>query len=368
MIAEATELDFVLRRLEDWVRRGGEGPDGGAVEPIRELHLELTHRCDLKCVMCHHWRMRSRELDAQALRGIVSGSRLLDRVETVVLSGGEPWLRTDIGEVAAALAERFPGASFAVMTNLRDTDRVRRGLEELLSRGVRRLRLGSSLDGLGRANDRVRGRAGAFEALLRSIRMLKREFPDVGLDLNFTLLPQNCAELLPAYQLARELGAGFVAQRVVEHEGFPAPRGLAWTPELVDAAEEQINGVLLDLCRREGAMGRILEGRERESRGLWTRLLYWHRLARYVRRPERFFKACPAGSRWAMLDPEGGLFFCPVNKHLKAGDARGAGFDAAWTSPAADRVRRIVGAGRCHCWLACTAYPALDRALEAGIG
>ena len=62
-----------------------------------------------------------------------------------------------------------------------------------------------------------------------------------------------------------------------------------------------------------------------------------------------------------MLDPEGNLFFCPVNKHKWVGNVRKKGFDEIWSSEKAGRLRSEIIPCQCRCWLNCIANPVMDR-------
>jgi len=374
VIATASESDFITRRLDLWAERGQRRVEARKkAGPIRELHLELTHRCDQRCVMCHHWGIPARspasvkrEMTLADIRRVVSGSGLLGELEVVVLTGGEPWLRPDLADIAGFLSDSFPRARVGVLTNLSDPRRVRAGLLRLRARGVRGLWLGTSLDGLAGTHDRVRGRQGAFGALLAGVAMVRGEFPDVPVSCNFTITPLNYRELWDAHLLAQELGVWFGAQLVVNHRGLDGPEPFRWTKPQLDAVRASIDRIVLDLCRREGAMRRLLDGRQADSAGLWARLYYWRLLHRYSLRPRRFVADCLAGERYAMLDPEGNLFFCPVNKHRKAGDVRERGLDAVWKGAEAESERRFIRSGRCHCCLLCIMNPILEPLFKEG--
>lgn len=371
--ARLAEIGRLLEgHLESGLERLGGLKDG---QPIRELHLELTHLCNLRCTMCHHWEMPirdpsqlKRELNLEQIRAFVTASRKLADVEIVVLTGGEPMLRHDIVEIAAFLAGHYPKASIGVLTNLWDTELVRRRLRQLHAAGVERVWLGSSLDGLERGHDEVRGRQGAFQALLESVAMLRREFPKTDFSFSFTVTPRNHTELWPAYRLVSGMGLWFGGQMVVNHQGLEAPETYAWTPEQLSAVEAQIDLILLDLAHRENAWERLTGADPGEHLWLWTRLAYWWYLKKYARKPERFFKDCLAGQRYAMFGPFGELFFCPVNKHREVGNVRERPFDEIWTSAKAQQEREFVDACRCDCWLNCIANPILDRGFALALG
>ncbi|MBI3547478.1 MAG: radical SAM protein [Elusimicrobia bacterium] len=369
-------LRWTFSLLERWVEAGVERAKAEAGRGgIRELHLELTHRCNLKCVMCHHWEMPfkdpgsvKREMGLEEIRRFADSSRLLDGVEIIVLTGGEPWLRTDIVEISAYLSRRFPKASLGILSNFWNTEMVTRRLRELESQGVERLWLGSSLDGLEANHDEVRGQAGSFQGLMKTAEVLRRDFPRVDFSFSFTITPRNYRDLWPAYELVSGMGLWFGAQMVVNHQKFEAPETFEWKPSELDEVEGQMDRILLDLCTKHNALEKILKGEERESLWLWTRVLYWWYLKKYSRAPARFFKDCMAGERYAMLSPEGDVFFCPVNKHRTVGNVRAERFDALWTSRSAEQERRYVESCKCDCWLNCIANPILDRAVSMGLG
>ena len=148
------DLRLVLKQLERWVETGVARLEGRENEtPIRELHLELTHRCDLKCVMCHHWEMPGRdpasvgrELSLSEIRRFVESSELLRTVQFVAVTGGEPFVRGDTVDVIAFLRGHFRDASVGVLTNLWNTGLLKRRMGELSDRGAGDIWLGSSID------------------------------------------------------------------------------------------------------------------------------------------------------------------------------------------------------------------------------
>lgn len=375
LILRRLEADFIMGKLEALVKKGqrrlqsrSSGP-----EPLRELHLELTHRCNLSCAMCHHWEMPfrdpdsvKREMGLEGIKKLVEGSALLKEVEIVVLTGGEPWLRHDVDDIIEYLSRAIPKARLGVLTNFANPPLLSRHLHEARRRGVQNLWLGSSLDGLEKTHDAIRGMTGAFRGLMESSEMVRTEFPGMDYCFNFTITPRNYDEIWATYQHVKGMGRWFGAQMVVDHQGFVAPENPEWTKPMIARVVEQIDDVILDLCREGGAARRLLEGKESDASWLWSRVLYWHYLKRYALKPERFFKDCLAGQRYAMFGPEGDLFFCPVNKHRTVGNAAAVPFDEIWKGEKAQSERRFVESCKCDCWLNCIANPVLDRVLEAG--
>ena len=341
---------------------------GPANDGLAELHIELTHACNLKCPMCHHWRMKNpppgKLLNAQTLDTILSGTEKLDNIKAVTLTGGEPFLRPDFAEIALLLHRRFPKAALGALSNFQSPELVLRRLRELRAAGIKMFWLGSSLDGLGAEHDRMRGVKGAYANLLRTTELLKKEFPEINFGFNFTLTPDNASGLFETYlaMAAKNLWLG--AQLVVNQENLPAQE-YHWSETARAEAVAQIERVLTHICFAERSFELINTGRTAEKPWLWTQLAYWAKLREYALKPRRLFENCGAGRRYAMLAPDGELFFCPGKKHLAAGNVRAEGFDAAWDSQKARTIRKTLSAKKCHCWLHCIANPVLEQAVGA---
>lgn len=65
---------------------------------LKEVIISLTNRCNLKCRMCDIPLCKEEELTTQEWKTVIRDSSLIG-AETVVFSGGEPMLRSDIFEL-----------------------------------------------------------------------------------------------------------------------------------------------------------------------------------------------------------------------------------------------------------------------------
>lgn len=363
----------VLDELEKSVSLGRARSAALKNEPIRELYLETTHRCDLRCVMCERWRLAAedpssvaREMTAGQLDSALAGSRLLGELEQVVVTGGEPWLRADIVEILGSLRRRFPAARMIVLTHLKNTVLLRRRLGELRDLGVAGLHLGASLDGMATEHDLIRGRRGAFAGLIETTRMLRREFPEIGFGFTFTITPRNYGALGAAFGLAvEELACDFGAQFVVQTDGIER---MEWPQGALEAVDRQIEDIMGRLCAGPVAsrdVSELLAGRARPGARLWRELIFWSRLRRTGAAREDLMSDCLSGRRYAMLDPEGNVFFCPVGRKHIVGNVLRAPFDDIWTSPEARSERERISPCRCKSWIRCIAHPIVDRLLSA---
>ena len=100
----------------------------------RFLIYNATRRCDLSCRHCGIWQAEKREeLDAARLEPIIARG-FFSKVDTVWLTGGEPFLRKDLAELAKVFRARLPGMRMlGIASNGYATERILGRLEELLA-------------------------------------------------------------------------------------------------------------------------------------------------------------------------------------------------------------------------------------------
>lgn len=331
-------------------------PDQPADPRPRELHLELTYRCNQKCVMCDIWPRSGgerNELDRRQIEEVVGGSEILSELDLVLLTGGEPFLRADLVDLALFFLDRYPAARLMILSNFFATDLIVAKIRAILAaRPGAGLCLGTSLDGLDSTHDRVRGVEGAFSAFRRTVEAVRAEFPGVSVESNFTITPGNHSQLASAYILARDAGIGFTAQFPIAWPGTPE---FEWEPGRLAEVEKTVEEIMEDVYHRAPKPGGF------PTPDLLSRLFYWKGLVDYQRRPRRVFPACPASRRYVMLSPAGDLYFCPKLKNMVVGNVLESPLDGLWRSEAAVKIRRMIDGGGCHCWLNCTTYFALSE-------
>lgn len=101
-----TALQYPLRVLQNRL---------GAVPRPSFCTYLVCNRCNARCGMCDSWKnVRGYELTAREV-GVVFGK--VGRLDVVRLTGGEPFLRDDLTEVAASVLEASHPAVLHVTTN-----------------------------------------------------------------------------------------------------------------------------------------------------------------------------------------------------------------------------------------------------------
>ncbi len=211
---------------------GGQGEKKGA--QIRLVAWEITRNCNLSCIHCR----------AAATMGPYTGEleteacfRLLDQIaETgspiVILTGGEPMLRSDIFEIARYGTDKGLRMVMAPNGTMITEEKARKMAES----GIKRISI--SLDGATKEkHDRFRGVEGAFEGALRGVSLAREA--GIEFQINTTITKTNLDEMPNIQNLAVELGAA-------AHHIFllvPTGRGKYIADQAIDAVqyEEALN-------------------------------------------------------------------------------------------------------------------------------
>jgi len=149
----------------------------------------LIRRCNLACKHCYSI---SADVDFPGELSTAEVFRVMDDLKTfgvpvLILSGGEPLLRRDIFEISVrAKAMRFYVglSSNGTLIDAAMADSIR---------AIGYDYVGVSLDGIGATHDRFRRKAGAYEAALGALRLLRERGVKVGV--RFTMTKDNAAEL-----------------------------------------------------------------------------------------------------------------------------------------------------------------------------
>src|SRR5438105_1981742 len=188
-----------------------------------------TSRCNSRCVSCDWWRHSG--ADDLALDEIEAVAASLPALGTsvVAFSGGEPLLRPDVFEAAAAFTSR--GLSLQLLTSGVLLERCAERVAEQFSRVY------VSLDAAtADLYEQVRG-VNALNAVARGIARLRRVAPHVGVSARATLHRANFRELPRLIEHAKAIGVDRISflPADVSSQGFgratepshPAPLALS---------------------------------------------------------------------------------------------------------------------------------------------
>ena len=171
-------FDYLKRWYSDDARLRGK-----VVRP-RQLNFPVTDTCNARCVMCDVWKENvSDDMSVEQLREVLSQPFFQD-IEHVGISGGEPFLRVDLHEVAQVFCDLPKIKSVSITSHgfnhVRHKTIGPKIVDLMKGRGVG-FTMNLSIDGVGEVHDRVRGVPGGFNKLLDTIALYQEmDVPIVG--------------------------------------------------------------------------------------------------------------------------------------------------------------------------------------------
>lgn len=153
--------------------------------------MMLTHRCNLRCIMCKQWQEpMDEELDADEWKRIIKDLKR-NGIMNIHFTGGEPLLRKDLAELISFSCKN--GLVVGLTTN--GTLLREEVLSALIKNGLRSIAI--SMDGLNGEYERVRGVAESFRKVEEAAFLIgkMRKEGKIEAYINFTLMNNNIKEL-----------------------------------------------------------------------------------------------------------------------------------------------------------------------------
>jgi MoaA/NifB/PqqE/SkfB family radical SAM enzyme len=310
------------------------------------LILFINSICNQKCEHCFYWRNLNRR-DDLSKGELFALSRSLGRIETLNLSGGEPFLRPEFGEICRQFIRHNKVRQIYVPTNGYFADRtVKQITETLQEKGLDLLVAEISLDGLGEFHNKFRGSPGAFDKAMQTydaLAKLQQSDPRLRIHAISTATDVNMDEIrrLTSYLFDR--------CPKMEHHGLALIRGDRKNPSLQGPSLEQYQR-LYEYIRRqwapreEGRYGAMVEP-----------MLQWAKFRTAAAQTQ--VVPCRAGVLNAVVYSNGDVSVC--QEHAPLGNLRQKSFGEIWNSAEAQALRKSIAAKACHCTNEVFLWPSL---------
>jgi len=284
----------------------------------------LTRRCDLACAHCYiaagAWHSDADELSTTRCLDIVDQILDVNPSPMLILSGGEPLLRTDLETIAAHA--HSGGATVVVGTNgLGLTDER---IASLKTAGVSGVAV--SIDSLDpQYHDRFRHGAGALADTLAAVERLRTSRLDFIVQTSVTA--GNRDEIVRIGEWAEAAGAvSFNVYFLVQTGRGDRMKGLS--PDENDA-------VLLDLLELEVRF----RGRMMVRAKCQPQIMRHAHEAKIESSLLDYATRCPCGVQYCRITPEGKVTPCPYMPAV-AGDLNEATFGEVWETSTVFRLLR----------------------------
>ena len=313
---------------------------------FREAAIAVTYRCNSKCIMCSIWKSPSTEELEPSMY-----SRIPSSLRTINITGGEPFLRSDLSEVITVIHDRVPGSRIVFSSNGFLTERIVETMMKI--RAVHpRVGVGISIDGLEQTHDRIRGVPGMFKRAIATVKSLKdRGFTDLRIAM--TVTNENQSEIIDVFELSRDLGVEFT---ITMAHGSDIYFG-----ELDDG----LNADRSELLKETGELiHRQLKSKHPKD---WLRA--YHTMGMVDEAVKKYFETrCEAGRRYFFMSPKGDVYPCNALDLSVGNISTVKSLDELFTPSERMRVGNAVRSCRKGCWMICnTRSLILRHPVKAGL-
>ncbi len=337
------------------------------------LTVSITQKCNSKCKTCNIWKdprndRPSAELSLDEYEKIFSS--IGHSVIWYTLSGGEPFLRRDIVEIARLIVKHSDPKVMIIPTNGllgKKIVQATEGILNILSPHTT-LIVNVSLDGIGKNHDEIRGIPGNFPKFLETfnaLKELKKKYPhSFELGVHSVVSRFNVANLMELFDyIKNNLGPDSYICEIAENREELLNVNDNITPP-IDAYEKTIRPLQQEirenLLHNKGITG-IIQA---------FRLKYYDYVITEIKEKRRIIP-CYAGRVSAHISPWGDVWPCCILAYkADMGNLRDFGFDfnKFWRSDKAVQIRQQVFKGDCYCPMANVHYTNMVLTPSAMLG
>ncbi len=324
------------------------------------LVLFINSICNMKCEHCFYWTSLNKR-DDLTKEEIFALSDSLGPIENLNLSGGEPFLRKEFGEICRKFIDTNGVKQIYVPSNGYFTDKTIAAITEVLKSPDLELFVAElSLDGMPEFHDKFRVARNSFKKAMETydaLAELQKRDPRLRIHSISTATDVNMEEI-------RKLTT-YLYERCpqMDHHNLAIIRGDRKNPTLKGPGLQLYEDLYqyvrrLWAPREEGRYGSIVEP-----------MLQWAKVETV--RNERQVIPCKAGRITGVVYANGDVGVCEIHKPI--GNLRQKTFPEIWHSEEAKKLRGQIARKECWCttegfmWSG-IAYqpPSLARAIVGG--
>lgn len=327
---------------------------------LEGLFLFVTSRCNSKCRTCFYADRLNRR-DDLTFDQIRTLSETAPRFDKLWLSGGEPFLRSDLAEIIEMFHHQNGVKVINLPTNGLLLKRIDAVVERLLDRCPEMtIHLNFSLDGLGKTHDRIRGVPGNFKKTVAAMDMLADKYrgnPKLHRNVATVVTPEGYDDLA-------DLGRYVFKKDNAAIHFYEPVRGVPRDPEVKNISKERLRALhdrILPLY--EGMADRLFAGMDEKQR--WFAKMYFMGVIKMsyaiqeenLESPSRWGMACTAGATTMVIDHDGTFRACELRPAV--GHLRDYGYnltEAMNSRAMRSEIEAIGGGKRANCWCTHTCW------------
>lgn len=300
------------------------------------LILFINSICNMKCEHCFYWKELNQKNDL-SFEELVALSNDLGRIETLYLSGGEPFIRKEFAQVCQQFISHNGVEEIYVPTNGYFTERTIKAVTEVLKdKSLKEIGIEISLDGMPSFHDEFRKTKYSFYKAMETydaLAELQKTDSRLKIYAISTATEENMGEI-------KQLTT-FLYDRCPQmtHHHIPIIRGDRKNPSLQGPAMQAYED-LFEYTRR------LWVRRNEERKGDIVEPILQHVKTQTIAKEQQVVP-CRAGVLSAVVHANGDVGICEQRPVI--GNLRQNSFMDLWHAHTTHKIRDSIKANECYC-------------------
>ena len=323
-------------------------------EPVSIVHF-LTNRCNARCSFCfidfNNPNTFKNELTLNEINKLTKsmGKSLLN----VNLTGGEPFARKDITDIARSYIKNTTVQSIYVTTNGSLPNRIENFAKEITNyKNDIELTFQISIDDLPEKHNKVRKIENLFENCIESYFRLKKLTPNISPVVSITVNHENCDDIKNIfYYLVNTCKIDSLKCTIVRDEGiyktpidkkFKIFEAYSW---LTKKILEMIKNKKIKNYNLNSIQGKLHNKKDEIS---------WELVKKMYLKPH-YISPCYAGGLFGIITASGSIYPCEILKYKLMGNLRENNMDfmKIWNSKETRDAKNFIKKTNCNCTYEC---------------
>jgi MoaA/NifB/PqqE/SkfB family radical SAM enzyme len=312
------------------------------------LTLNVTYHCPSRCQTCNVWKKNADELTLSEWKKIFKNFG--HSPYWLILSGGEPFSRIDLPEVARLAYRYMKPSVIGIPTNGFLSNIIPRQVEKILANCPKsQIVINMSLDGIGEKHDEIRRLSGSFEKMQKTYKALRKiKNPRLTIGIHSVISKLNYEKIPEIYEFVKkELAPDSYITEIAEKRTELDNKELDVFP-----SEEQYKKAidfLLEKMKEDKFKG--------FSKITGALRVNYYNLVKEILKKETQVIPCYSGFASGQISADGEVWPCCVRGD-SMGNLRQNNYDfkKVWLGEKAKSIRKSIKNKKCHCPLASASY------------
>ncbi len=324
-------------------------------EPISLVHF-ITNRCNARCSFCFidfdNPETFKGELSLEEIEELTKnlGKSLLN----VNFTGGEPFARKDIFDIAKLYIKNSTIQSIYTTTNASLPDRIESFAKEIskLDSSIEQS-FQISLDDLPERHNAVRKIKNLFDNCIDIYKTLKKmNVKNINPVVNITVSQENCDQIKEIYKYFTEsCGIDSLKACIVRDEGvYKTPTDKA--KKIFDAYVWLTNKINSDVKKNKiiNYNKNSIQGKIHQKKDIIS-----YEMVKEMYLKPKFISRCHAGGLFGIITADGKVFPCEILEKNLMGDLRENNMNLMkiWRNNVSNETRKFIKKSNCNCTYEC---------------